>query len=186
MPCTTDIIVEEQVTAVPLVSDYDGTPKCFWADWNAKTCRVAYTSSQCDEIRASISDVFTNKQGCCDMFQNAKVWSITYTGAQGICALPENQTTCYVPDRTQRTCYEQTVDLETGVGCSGVGIEVFPTTLGCCTYLNTLNIVTTTGGQTTLGQGLCARTGIDPNFRTALNTTGVCARGGGGVLSGMF
>ncbi|KAJ9528163.1 hypothetical protein QJQ45_005789 [Haematococcus lacustris] len=168
MPCTTDIIVEEQVTAVPLVSDYDGTPKCYWADWNAKTCRVAYTSSQCDTLRSSISDVFTNKQGCCDMFVAAKVWSITYTGAQGICALPENQTTCYVPDRTQRTCYEQTVDLETGVGCSGVGIEVFPTTLGCCTYLNTLGIVATTvtaTGQVSYGQGLCARVGTDPSFR---------------------
>ncbi|KAJ9506848.1 hypothetical protein QJQ45_020227, partial [Haematococcus lacustris] len=218
MPCTTDIIVEEQVTAVPLVSDYDGTPKCFWADWNAKTCRVAYTSSQCDEIRASISDVFTNKQGCCDMFQNAKVWSITYTGAQGICALPENQTTCYVPDRTQRTCYEQTVDLETGVGCSGVGIEVFPTTLGCCTYLNTPvhppavcycylqcyipSITNATcmvltgaacaqfGAETSFDEpiGCCNRlvAMLSPVTTGALNTTGVCARGGGGVLSGMF
>ncbi|KAL6758953.1 hypothetical protein V8C86DRAFT_3133889, partial [Haematococcus lacustris] len=193
LPCTTDIEVEEQVTAVPLVSDYDGTPKCYWADWNAKTCRVAYTSAQCDALRSSLSDVFINKQGCCDIFVAAKVWSITYTGAQGICALPENQTTCYVPDRTQRTCYEQTVNLETGVGCSGVGIEVFPTTLGCCTYLNTLSIVATTvtaTGQVSYGQGLCARVGTDPAFRrcfvpsivnsTCMELTGpACAQYGG-------
>ncbi|GFH18988.1 uncharacterized protein HaLaN_15873 [Haematococcus lacustris] len=81
--------------------------------------------------------------------------------AYGICALPEDQTTCYVPDRIQRTCYEQTVNLETGVGCSGVGIEVFPTTLGCCTYLNSLGVVSTSSAY---GQGLCARVGVDLQF----------------------
>ncbi|KAL6758967.1 hypothetical protein V8C86DRAFT_3133901, partial [Haematococcus lacustris] len=161
MPCTTEIVVQEQVTAVPLVSDYDGTPRCYWADWNAKTCRVAYTSAECDELRQTLSDVFTNKQGCCEVFVLAGTWSKFYTGAQGICALPEDQTTCYVPDRIQRTCYEQTVNLETGVGCSGVGIEVFPTTLGCCTYLNSLGVVSTSSAY---GQGLCARVGVDLQF----------------------
>ncbi|KAJ9512105.1 hypothetical protein QJQ45_012739 [Haematococcus lacustris] len=165
IPCTASIAVQQQVTALPIAPEVSEEPRCYWADWGTRACRAAYTTAECNDLRLHSTDVYINRQGCCDVFAASKVWAGTHTGAQGVCALPANQTTCYVPDAIQRTCYQQEVDLITGLGCNGVGLEIFSSALSCCTYLSSRGVVGTTGGQSNYGSGLCSRLGVDPGFK---------------------
>ncbi len=68
--------------------------------------------------------MFTNKVACCDVLSQTKVWDQLWTKAQGICAVPDDQWKCYIPDTGSRACREERIDKATSKGCTGKGLEV--------------------------------------------------------------
>jgi hypothetical protein len=50
---------------------------------------------------------------CCAELSSAGLYQ-DQTTAQGVCALPDDQFTCYVPDRQTRSCRREEVDIASG------------------------------------------------------------------------
>ncbi len=156
VPCTANVTVTDQVKAKELPVP-DGKPVCYYVDWLSKTCRFEMSVRACDNRKREINEVFINKAACCSYMSSLGAWDQTYTKAQGICALPEDQYTCYTPDMAQKTCYEQRINQTTGAGCSGKNVEAFASSLSCCNYINSVK------GDSPIG--ICSRIGIDEDFK---------------------
>ena len=82
----------------------------------------------CVNELADNANVYRTRMDCCNTLYNA---SVSATLPQGICAIPPGQWQCFVPDASQRTCYEQGMDPATGEGCAGRGLSIYPTPLAC-------------------------------------------------------
>ncbi len=48
------------------------------------------------------SDVFKSKIACCSVLTATGVWNQLTTRAQGICAVPDNTYSCYIPNTGER------------------------------------------------------------------------------------
>ncbi len=109
--------------------------RCWTADWDFRTCKPVMTIQEC-RLASLSSAIFHSPDHCCSSMQAGGVWR-NETTAQGICALPKNQATCYIPSRTLRTCEKQTVGWVDGKwrGCAGTGLDIFPDPNTCCKYL---------------------------------------------------
>lgn len=166
VPCTAEVIVQRDVTVKPIKTTSNSTSTledtCYYVEWETKTCRLSNSLSTCYGIKQSNDFIFKTRLDCCNILFNQSFWDKSVTKAQGLCALPDGEFTCYIPDAAGRTCYRETISNTTGEGCSGTGLEVFPNSLSCCSYLTASGAIAPDQGAA--GSGLCSREALDPGF----------------------
>eukprot|EP00798_Chlamydomonas_sp_ICE-L_P013807 gene13807-19723_t len=163
VPCTHNVSVLEELVARPAEAASDNeTAVCWYVDWLTKSCRLGNSMETCIWRHSEIDDVYTTRLACCNVLFEAATWDTLYTKAQGVCAVPEDEWTCYVPDVSQRTCYSEKIDRSTGAGCVGKGMEVFASPDACCNYMSREGFIDASNGKP--GSGSCSQEKVDSNF----------------------
>ncbi|GAX77149.1 hypothetical protein CEUSTIGMA_g4595.t1 [Chlamydomonas eustigma] len=162
VPCTTNVTYNKQVMAKQYVAPPPAAPVCYYLDWVAQTCYISRSESECTTIALRQKEVYTNREACCNAMTNSGLWAGLPSKAQGICAVPANHYYCYIPDTSIRSCLKYTIDNQTGVGCTGQGLSVYPDPQVCCNALATEGIIDSANNLP--GTGTCARINLDPGF----------------------
>jgi hypothetical protein len=130
---TAQVLAREYVPPVP------GKPLCYILDWNEKACYLGMTLEKCTEHALVQKEVYKDKSTCCNAMHNTGLWELLSSKSQGICAVPEGQDHCFIPEKSQRTCFKFPIDNTTGKGCVGAGLEVGRAVHGvawCCMVLH--------------------------------------------------
>ncbi len=162
VPCGTNVTYNKQVLARPYVPPPPNKPVCYYISWPDKTCLIGTTVDMCTAKALTQKEVFTTRDACCNTMTNTGLWDALPSKAQGICAVPEGQFTCYEPDNSLRTCHEYQMDNVTGKGCTGAGLSVYPSSQVCCNALKQAGVIDATNDLP--GTGACARINTDPTF----------------------
>ncbi|KAG1672206.1 hypothetical protein FOA52_002907 [Chlamydomonas sp. UWO 241] len=163
VPCTANVTYTKQVMAHPFAAPPPDTPVCYYLDWTEKTCYFYMTVAECTVLANKQKEVYKTRDACCNAMQNTGMWDGLTSKAQGICAVPMNQTNCFIPDTNLRTCFEFNMT-KLGRGCTGQGLEVYPTSKTCCNYLLSAGFID--ASQKLPGTGQCSRVYQDPTFKS--------------------
>lgn len=98
VPCTTNVTYTRSVMAHKFEAPPEDKPMCYYMSWVEKSCFVSWDINECTAIALRQKEVFKTRESCCNAMSNTGMWDALESKAQGICAVPENQTFCYSPN----------------------------------------------------------------------------------------
>jgi hypothetical protein len=114
--------------------------RCWVPDYSTRTCVPRPSQAQCIKA-ASFAQVYTRRSDCCAELAAGGVWA-NQTTAQGACALPDDQLQCFIPSPQTRSCFSQAINITSGRGCTGTGLQIYASEASCCNSLVAYGVIT--------------------------------------------